>query len=202
MSTKTAAPAGALQKLIEQRPWIAGIDTDEPDKLIVTLHEPWCFAADKGCGVRGFATLKELRAGTRASDVYERKETFEKVETPEVITAPVGEAFTMPADAVELVMGIANKKQAEQAKAKGKPGRKSMLSGAKDAVAKGQMPDLLEFNSAANYTYNRHAEHIYLLAQGGDLETLVGLEIKGSNTYSKALRNYRDLMVAYLKGQA
>lgn len=201
MKKKSPSSGSAIATLLQQRPWIQAIDTDEPNTYLVTLREPWCFVCDQGCGTRGFDTLAEVRAGTRKTDVYEREETLGKVETQNLIPVEP-EAFTVPTEAVDLVMGLAAKKSAAQAKPKGTPGRKSMLTAAKDAVAKGQMPDLLEFNSAANYTYNRHAEHIYLLAQGGDLDTLVGLEIKGSNTYSKALRNYRDLMVSYLKGAA
>lgn len=54
-----------------KRPWIAHID-DERDienGIIVTLATGYTFTADPGCGVRGFDTMTEVRAGTRKQDV-------------------------------------------------------------------------------------------------------------------------------------
>lgn len=61
----------ALERLIAKRPWIAYID-DERDLehgIIVTLVDGWDFAADPGCGVYGFDTIAEVKAGTKKSCV-------------------------------------------------------------------------------------------------------------------------------------
>lgn len=38
--------------------------------IIVTLKKPFCFAEDPGCGVRGFDSVAETRAGCALSKVY------------------------------------------------------------------------------------------------------------------------------------
>ena len=61
-----------IEKLIAKRPWISHID-DERDLdqgIIVTLHKGWCFTADRGCGVYGFDTMKEVIEGTSKDSVY------------------------------------------------------------------------------------------------------------------------------------
>lgn len=186
-----AAMNKAIAKLIEERPWIAHIDTDEPGNWIVTLHEPWCFYADPGCGVRGFDSLSLVKKGTTALDVYEPVPvTSAKVEAHEV--TPELEAFILG-----IAAGVADAKKATAKKR----GRKSMLTPVQQALESGQVIPL-EFASAANYTYNRHADRIYKLALANDLEALEAIEIGGVNTYAKALRGYRDLLVAHLKGSA
>ncbi|WP_291519312.1 hypothetical protein [Acidovorax sp.] len=56
------------------RPWIRHIDDERSlgNSIIVTLTDAFCFADDPGCGVKGFDTVSELRAGTRKSDVVEK----------------------------------------------------------------------------------------------------------------------------------
>lgn len=59
-----------------KRPWIAHID-DERDidnGIIATLAPGYTFAADPGCGVRGFDTMTEVQAGTRKQDVVKSQE--------------------------------------------------------------------------------------------------------------------------------
>lgn len=94
-----------------------------------------------------------------------------------------------------LVMAIAARKAA--AHPPKKPGRKTMLLAHADAVEKGNPPPPLEFKTV-NYTYNKHADVIWKLGSAGDLEALQTMEIKGTNTYAKALRRYRDLFITYL----
>jgi hypothetical protein len=60
-------------KFTQNRSWIAYVD-DERDLdhgIIVTLKDGWCFTDDPNCGVRGFDTLAEAKAGTARSQVYE-----------------------------------------------------------------------------------------------------------------------------------
>lgn len=63
----------AINTLITKRPWIAYID-DERDLdngIIVTLADGWDFADEPGCGVRGFDTMSEVKAGTLKSCVQQ-----------------------------------------------------------------------------------------------------------------------------------
>jgi hypothetical protein len=55
------------------RPWIKHIDDERSlgNSIIVTLVDGFTFADDPGCGVKGFDTITEVRAGTRKSDVVE-----------------------------------------------------------------------------------------------------------------------------------
>jgi hypothetical protein len=188
-----AATEKALDKLIEQRPWIDSIDTDEPGSYIVTLSEPWCFYTDPGCGVRGFDSLGEVKKSTTEADVYRKVPlaTFEKVEAHEV--TPEVESLIL-----KIANGIASVKMASAKKR----GRKSMLTAAQEAVQAGQLPPPLEFASEANYTYNRHADRLHKLAVEGNLEALEATEIGGVNTYAKALRGYRDLLIQHLLKKA
>ena len=59
--------------LLAKRPWIAFIDDerDMDNSIIVTLHKGWEFADDKGCGVKGFDTINEVKAATAKSEVVE-----------------------------------------------------------------------------------------------------------------------------------
>jgi hypothetical protein len=66
----------ATNALTAKRTWIAYID-DERDlgnSIIVTLADGWEFADEPGCGVRGFDTMSEVKAGTLKSCVQKSKE--------------------------------------------------------------------------------------------------------------------------------
>jgi len=60
-----------LQDLLEQRHWIAFIDDERSlgNSIIVTLQDGWNFEDEPGCGVRGFDTVAEVKAGTTKSSV-------------------------------------------------------------------------------------------------------------------------------------
>lgn len=60
-----------IERLKESRHWIAHIDDEraEGNSIIVTLAKGWDFEDEKGCGVRGFDTLREVQAGTTKSCV-------------------------------------------------------------------------------------------------------------------------------------
>jgi len=63
-----------LDTLLASRHWIAHID-DERDidnSIIVTLEQGWDFEDEKGCGVRGFDTVSEAKAGTARHRVVQR----------------------------------------------------------------------------------------------------------------------------------
>lgn len=94
----------------------------------------------------------------------------------------------------DLIMGIAAAKQP----LKKKPGRKSMLGPFEAQVAAGQSPGPLQFHTV-NYSYNNHADRIFKLGTEGDLAGLQALDLKGTNTYARAIRRYRDLWVEYLQ---
>jgi len=63
-----------LENLLGLRRWIAHIDDERKlgNSIIVTLAKGWHFADDLGCGVRGFDTVAETKAGTSKSSVVQR----------------------------------------------------------------------------------------------------------------------------------
>lgn len=63
-----------LDNLIDLRRWIAHIDDERSigNSIIVTLAKGWHFADDLGCGVRGFDTVAEVKAGTARYRVVQR----------------------------------------------------------------------------------------------------------------------------------
>ena len=77
--------------------------------------------------------------------------------------------------------------------------RVRLLDGARAAVAEGKLPQMLEFASTTNYSYNRHALELHKLAEAGLLDEVVQYPLAGSNTYAKALMGYRSLLVEALE---
>lgn len=77
--------------------------------------------------------------------------------------------------------------------------RPQLLSAARKAVEDGKLPPVLKFTSAANYSYNAHAERMHELAKAGDTKALAAYLIAGTNTYARALAGYRDLLMAAAK---
>lgn len=63
-----------LNTLLASRHWIAHIDDErsQGNSIIVTLEKGWDFEDDKGCGVRGFDTVAEAKAGTSRHKVVQR----------------------------------------------------------------------------------------------------------------------------------
>jgi hypothetical protein len=64
-----------MSKILDElrtRPYIAGIDDERGsgNSLIVTLVAPYCFVDDPGCGVRGFDTVVEAKAGCAKGKIY------------------------------------------------------------------------------------------------------------------------------------
>jgi hypothetical protein len=67
-------------------------------------------------------------------------------------------------------------------------------------VSKGEAPPPLVFKSKANASYQKHADALYAHACNGELETLEAYPLNGTNTYARALRKYRELLCATVKG--
>ena len=80
-----------------------------------------------------------------------------------------------------------------------KPKRRGLLADVERDLALGKNPPLLEFSSAVNYTYNRHAEALHKLWQARDVAGLEAYSMTGKNTYARALSRYRDLLVQNLE---
>jgi hypothetical protein len=62
-----------LDNLLATRHWIAHIDDERNigNSIIVTLHEGWYFEDIKNCGVNGFDTVAEVKAGTTKARVIQ-----------------------------------------------------------------------------------------------------------------------------------
>ena len=78
--------------------------------------------------------------------------------------------------------------------------RRRLLADVERDLALGKEPPRLEFNSAVNYTYNRHAEALHALFQAKDAGGLAAYKLGGVNTYARALQRYRDLLLQHLGG--
>lgn len=63
-----------LDTLLASRHWIAYIDDERNigNSIIVSLERGWDFEDDKGCGVRGFDTVADAKAGTSRHKVVQR----------------------------------------------------------------------------------------------------------------------------------
>lgn len=88
---------------------------------------------------------------------------------------------------------------AKQAAQPPKPTRRGLLADVQRDVALGKNPPLLQFASAVNYTYNRHAEALYGHWLAREAAALEAYPINGKNTYARALARYRDLLLANLR---
>jgi hypothetical protein len=63
-----------LDTLLASRHWIAHIDDERNigNSIIVSLEKGWDFEDEAGCGVRGFDTVAEVKAGTSRHKVVQR----------------------------------------------------------------------------------------------------------------------------------
>lgn len=77
--------------------------------------------------------------------------------------------------------------------------RKGITADAWAAVERGEMPAPLNF-PASNCYAQIHADNLLQMTEAGDVDSLKAYPIGGTNTYSKALRSYRDALLAYLGG--
>ncbi|MGP3508638.1 hypothetical protein [Paracidovorax citrulli] len=63
---------GKTLESICKKPWISAVDDEREDgsAIIVTLKANWEFCSeDPGCGVKGFDTVAQARAGTLRREV-------------------------------------------------------------------------------------------------------------------------------------
>lgn len=97
------------------------------------------------------------------------------------------------------IMGAAKAKQARHPV---KVQRPQILSAARKAVEAGKLPPVLKFQSEQNYSYNAHGSAMHAMAKAGDRNGLLAYEIKGTNTYARALAGYRDLLLQIVKAPA
>lgn len=69
--------------------YISSIDDERNigNGIIVTLKRGWFFKKDRGCGVRGFDTMEEMKSGTSRSEVFYTSKRTNHFNSP-VIPAP------------------------------------------------------------------------------------------------------------------
>lgn len=62
----------ATLELIRQLPHVAHVDDERNigNSIIVTLKDGWYYKADPQCGVSGFDTVAEAKAGSAKKAVY------------------------------------------------------------------------------------------------------------------------------------
>lgn len=75
--------------------------------------------------------------------------------------------------------------------------RRGLTASAWEAVERGEMPEPMEFPASNSYA-KLHADNLRQLTEEGNKAALEAYHIGGTNTYSKALRSYRDALLAYL----
>lgn len=75
--------------------------------------------------------------------------------------------------------------------------RKGITSDAWERAEQAKLPKPLSF-PASNIYAQKHADALLALGRNGDAEGLAAYVIGGTNTYAKALRDYRDALLAYL----
>lgn len=65
----------ALDTIKARRPWVRHIadERDDGNSIIVTLADGYDFAEDPGCGVKGFDTVSDFKAGTTKASVIEKQ---------------------------------------------------------------------------------------------------------------------------------
>jgi hypothetical protein len=98
-------------------------------------------------------------------------------------------------DVMELIMAMGL--EAGEAKPVAKP-RKSLLDAAQKAAEAGCLPPVPTF-PASNATYAVHAQRLQEMAAANNADALLAFEVKGTNTYAKALKRYRDVLITYLE---
>lgn len=108
---------------------------------------------------------------------------------------PAGFDEVMKALIEQKTQQVEQEKAAQGATA---PKRRSLLGEVERAVSMGKAPPVLAFTNTMNYTYSRHAQRLHELWAAGDAQALLDYPIKGTNTYSRALRRYREILVAAL----
>lgn len=58
-----------VEAKLRKLPAVNHVDSDGDTGIIVTLHKPWEFESDPGCGVRGFDSMSEAYRETKQSAI-------------------------------------------------------------------------------------------------------------------------------------
>lgn len=111
---------------------------------------------------------------------------------PKTSSAPNGIA----PDVVSQILALGDAAGARATKPKKQ--RVTLLTEAEQAVDRGEAPTCLTF-PASNYWMQGKADALRAMALSRDTEGLMAFPVTGSNTYSRALRRYRDLCLEYVQ---
>lgn len=129
-------------------------------------------------------------AESEASDAFDE---------PAKVAVPMAPAvYGLAGDIEALIMGLAVARREARAAAEPhkEPRRVGMLAEVEAAVKAGEWP-LPKFlvSSMANAHVQTHVNRLYASAEAGDRAGVEGYPIKGTNTYSKALRRLQGLLL-------
>lgn len=119
-----------------------------------------------------------------------KQEALQEIEDMEANANPF-----VPAGFEGLIAGLALKAQAAKPQPKK---RVTLLAPAIAQLEQGLLPEPVEITSEANLTYNVHMAKLYEFAKAGFRNAVEDYPIGGMNTYARALKGYRDLLIKYL----
>lgn len=125
--------------------------------------------------------------------VLEAPEPFEEEEPKADLTIDLG----LDPELVALIYGLG---EAAGAAIPVPQKRKGLTAEAWEAVHAGRLPEPLKF-PASNAHAQKHADALLAIANMGDEAGLHAYQIGGTNTYSKALRDYRDALLVYVSAK-
>lgn len=127
--------------------------------------------------------------------IYEDPDLVREMREQEAMEEAMAIAQTraiVPAGFEGVIARLAAQRNAERPV---RPVRPTLLGAARAALEAGEAIPLLVFESAANFTYNRHSDALHKLWGAKDEAGLRAYPINGTNTYARALRAYRDVLV-------
>lgn len=148
----------------------------------------------------------DFQVSTGEDGLYYFSPIAAQVTAPAEILADVGSNDNLASDgdllnAVAAAMEAGTLAQTPQVmamkeKAAAKPKRADM------ATLMGASLCSLTINSEKNGGYQKHANALFEAAKAGDRKTLANYNIKGTNTYCRMLRRYRDGLLAAVQSKA
>lgn len=118
----------------------------------------------------------------------------EEVAAPAEKPLTGGEKYGLTAEVAEAILQAG---MAVGAKSPARVVRKRLCDDAWKAAEAGYEPPPPTF-PISNYWMQRHADNIEAFMRANDIDAVKNYEINGSNTYSKALRSYRDACITFL----
>lgn len=119
-----------------------------------------------------------------------KPEPFEEPEEKADLTVDLG----LTPDLVALIYGLG---ETAGAAIPVPQKRKGWATDALAAAERGELPEALTFPASNKYA-TKHANALRALTEAGDRAALEEYHIGGTNTYSKALRAYREALLRYL----